>query len=42
MGLGIVGIWLALAIDESLRAGVMVLRWFHLRRRDLKPEGYVT
>ncbi|MBA3910556.1 MAG: hypothetical protein C0524_11880 [Rhodobacter sp.] len=26
-GLGVVGIWLALCIDETIRAAVMVLRW---------------
>ena len=29
-GLGVVGIWVALAVDESLRALVMLLRWHWL------------
>lgn len=42
MGLGIVGIWLALAIDEILRAGTMVLRWSQLRHRNLEAESLAT
>ena len=30
LGLGLVGVWIAYALDEWVRGGIMTLRWFRL------------
>jgi Na+-driven multidrug efflux pump len=41
VGLGLVGIWIALALDETIRAALMTARWYWLNRKSFSLDAEV-